>query len=411
MSTNKKDEELRQAPTGFLGSATGVGVNNSNQAAIREQMNQNSKAWWEADDTGRAELEAANRLLASKLGDGVKFDAGTGVWSGQADQGAAFDFAAPQPSYESSYSQRIDDMLNKIMNREPFRYDYNADPLYAQYADAYTRNGQRAMQDTLGQVSARTGGLASSYAGTAAQDSYNQYMSALNDKIPELQQLAYEMWMDGNNMDYKDMDLLMGMDDREYNRYQDALNNWHADRDFAYGVYGDEQALAGDRADMMASIGDFSGYKALGFTDEEIAKLQAYWQAQQMPKSSGGSGRGNGGDEETTETGYDALFEAALESGYPQSFIANNYKNYGFTSSTGLYNEFKDWNAGVEAERADGMNPSHFNASASAIMAQVSQGLYDNALAQVDNIWGQLNDDQRESLQAALKKYQIEYEA
>lgn len=40
---------------------------------------------------------------------------------------------------------------------------------YADLAKRYSANGQKAMQDTLAQISARTGGLASSYAGTAAR--------------------------------------------------------------------------------------------------------------------------------------------------------------------------------------------------------------------------------------------------
>ncbi len=82
-----------------------------------------------------------------------------------ADSGFRYENA---PSYVSRYQSQIDSLANGILNRPAFSYDPENDPVYQQYRDSYTRNGQRAMADTLGQVSARTGGLASSYAETAA---------------------------------------------------------------------------------------------------------------------------------------------------------------------------------------------------------------------------------------------------
>lgn len=62
------------------------------------------------------------------------------------------------------------------------------------YNDMYARHGKRAMQDTLGEVSARTGGLASSYAGAVAQETYDNYMAELADKYPSLVNAAYSMY-------------------------------------------------------------------------------------------------------------------------------------------------------------------------------------------------------------------------
>ncbi len=50
----------------------------------------------------------------------------------------------------------------------------------------------------------------------------------------------------------------------------------------------DYTADAAERANTMASIGDFSGYKDLGYTDEQIAALKAAWDAKNAPKVSGG---------------------------------------------------------------------------------------------------------------------------
>ena len=89
----------------------------------------------------------------------------------------------PAPTYTDDYSARIDEMLNKILNRDAFSYDATTDPLYQQYSQQYQLEGQRAMKDTLGQVSARTGGMASSYATTAAQQANQYYAGQLAGKI------------------------------------------------------------------------------------------------------------------------------------------------------------------------------------------------------------------------------------
>ena len=52
----------------------------------------------------------------------------------------------------------------------------------------------------------------------------------------------------------------------------------------ALGVLKDYAANAAERANTMAGIGDFSGYKELGYTDEQIAALKAAWDAKYAPR-------------------------------------------------------------------------------------------------------------------------------
>ena len=132
----------------------------------------------------------------------------------------------------SNYDDSIDDLYDSIANRDAFSYDYTEDPLYQQYADQYTTLGNQAMQDTLGQVSARTGGLASSYAGSASQGAYNSYMQQLANKIPELYQLAYSMYQDEGDRQYQNLEALRGLQ-------SDELSQYNTDRAYNYGVYSD----------------------------------------------------------------------------------------------------------------------------------------------------------------------------
>ena len=158
------------------------------------------------------------------------------------DSGRPGDWAFDQerPTYTNQYQDQINSMVDAILNREKFSYDYNQDPLYRQYAEAYTRNGRQAMNDTLAQMAARTGGLASSYANTASQQTYNNYMQALNDKIPELRQIAYNMYMDEGNTMRNNLGMIQGLESTDYGRYQDALGQWNTDRNFSYGQYQDD---------------------------------------------------------------------------------------------------------------------------------------------------------------------------
>lgn len=280
---------------------------------------------------------------------------------GRGNGGGGFSYEAA-PTYTSRYQSQIDDLTRQILNREAFSYDPEKDPTYQQYKESYTRSGERAMQDTLGQVSARTGGLASSYAGSAAQQTYDNYMGALADKIPELKQLAYSMYQDEGNTQRANLEMLVALEQGDYAKYADLLAQYNTDRSFDYGVHrdniGDERyedetaynretykdeteynrALA--KAQTLAAGGDFSGYKALGYTDQEIAGLKsAYNKAQASARSgkSGGTG-GKGGDV------YSQMYNAGVRS-YDDAYAWLRAAGYGTTDANryanGLVNKIK----------------------------------------------------------------------
>lgn len=275
--------------------------------------------------------------------------------------GGGFSYASA-PTYTNKYQSQIDELTAQILGREAFSYDPEKDPTYQQYKESYTRSGERAMQDTLGQVAARTGGLTSSYAGSAAQQTYDNYMGALADKIPELRQLAYSMYQDEGNTQRANLEMLVALEQGDYAKYADLLSQYNTDRSFDYGVHRDDisderynnewnysvgrdqiadkryedetaynrqtykdeteynRALA--KAQTLAAGGDFSGYKALGYTDTEIAGLKsAYNKAQASTRSSGGSSSrsGNSGGSKSSGTSgsedvYSGMYQAGVRS-------------------------------------------------------------------------------------------------
>lgn len=188
--------------------------------------------------------------------------------------------------YTSSYGQQIQDVLDQIMNREQFSYDFNGDPLYQLYKDQYVQGGKTAMDDTMARAAALTGGYGNSYASTAGNQAYQQYLTGLNDVVPELQQLAHSQYQsEGQDMQNR-LSVLSAMDADDYGKYQDKLNqysnelnyaynDYSNERGFDYGSYADEAArkvaqseTAWNRkyqeAVLAAQYGDTSKLKAMG---------------------------------------------------------------------------------------------------------------------------------------------------
>ena len=141
------------------------------------------------------------------------------------------DTEAAAPVYAGTYDKQMQDMYDRVMNQKEFSYDLNGDALWQQYKDQYTTQGKLAMMDTMGQAAALNGGYGSSYAQNVGQQAYQGYLQQLNDRVPELYQLA----LDKYNNDYallKDrFSTTAQMQADEYGKYQDALGQHNIDLD------------------------------------------------------------------------------------------------------------------------------------------------------------------------------------
>lgn len=93
------------------------------------------------------------------------------------------------------YVAQLNSLYDQIMNRKPFQYDLNGDLLYRQMADQYTQMGQQAMRDATGTAAGLTGGYGNSYANQVGNQAYQQYLTALNQNIPDLYDRAYQAYM------------------------------------------------------------------------------------------------------------------------------------------------------------------------------------------------------------------------
>ena len=146
------------------------------------------------------------------------------------------------PKYSSNYTSAIKDNLTKVIGNGRFSYNADSDKLFGQYKDSYEKAGRKAMEDTVGNASLLTGGYANSYAVTAGQQAYNEYMQKLSDKIPELEQRAYERYRDDEDSAYRRLGTLMELENTDYGRYRDEVGDYNANRQFEYNKSKDEIA-------------------------------------------------------------------------------------------------------------------------------------------------------------------------
>lgn len=146
-----------------------------------------------------------------------------------------------KPTFQSTYEDKLNSLYDSIMNRDKFSYDFNADNMYQLYKDQYTTQGKKAMQDTMAQAAALTGGYGSSYSQSAGQQTYQNYLQDLNNMIPTLRdQARNEYDREGQDL-YNKYNITSDAYNREYGQYRDQMADWQSDRTFNYGMYSDER--------------------------------------------------------------------------------------------------------------------------------------------------------------------------
>lgn len=221
--------------------------------------------------------------------------------------------------YQSPWQDQINDVINRIMNREKFDYDLNGDAFYQQYKDKFVQQGKMAMMDTMGQAAALTGGYGSSYAQSVGQQAYQAELQNLNDIVPELYQLALDKYnAEGKDM-YDKLSVLGSQEALAYGRYRDQVGDWNSERDrlqsqenidreFEYGKTVDDRNFEymqgrdavedqrwqyGNLSNLMAGTGYVPSAEELEAAGMSDAQAKAYQSAYQHGQSSG-TGDGTG---------------------------------------------------------------------------------------------------------------------
>ncbi len=197
----------------------------------------------------------------------------------QALERALANTSTERPTYAGTFEDQLSAITDKILNREQFSYDVNADPLYQNYKDQYIQQGKLAMKDTMGQAAALTGGYGSTYGQQVGQQAYDAYLQNLSAAIPELYGMAYDKYQ-AEGDDLQDQASLIGAQrDTEYNRYRDELGDWEYDQQAALELeqedynrrIAEEETAYSRQQQAYANL--YALIKASGYvpTDEELA--------------------------------------------------------------------------------------------------------------------------------------------
>lgn len=195
--------------------------------------------------------------------------------------------------YQSQWDGELTELYNRIANRKPFSYDIGTDPVYQQYREQYQRQGRLAMQDTMGQAAALTGGYGSTYGEQVGQQAYNAYLQNLNEIVPDLYNAAYNRYRDEGTDLYNQYGLLSDRENQAYSRYRDTVNDYYSDLSDARSAY--DSAYSRDYNQWSDQLSYWSQKAA----NENSAYLQ---QLAAQSRASGGSGGGSGGSSKSKET-------------------------------------------------------------------------------------------------------------
>lgn len=164
-------------------------------------------------------------------------------------------------AYKSTLSPVIDQYVKNVANRKEFTYDPDNDAAYQAYAKKYTRLGNNAREDTLADVAGNTGGLASSFAVSAAAQAQNDYNQQLTDVIPQLMQAAYDRYNADRNYDLSAMGALQGIDDSRFNQFDAnrtyGLNAWQAKQNAYMDALGYNLDLAKGKDDYSQFLANY----------------------------------------------------------------------------------------------------------------------------------------------------------
>ena len=322
---------------------------------------------------------------------------------------------AGRPSFDYTYDSEMRALIDQILNSN--LADWKKGDQYSALRDQYAANGEMGMNDLLGQVSSRTGGLASSYAASVANQEYNDWMS-------KLEQAAQEMYQQDRSGKLNNLGVLNDAYSREYGEYGDKLNQWNTDRNFAYqqaqdaltnqwkqkewdyNMSQDEYNRLAQQADNLAAYGDFSGYKALGYTDSQINKMRQAYQITQAAKAKSGSS----GSSVSRGSRRSSGGKKSGDSGMKLSVAKDNAKQGIFTQEVldafhknGYSDDYLESAYGYERPSAAGSgNVPNFGDLKRSIQTLVAQGSGDRAYQLYSQYFNSLSSKQQEELNRML---------
>ena len=327
-------------------------------------------------------LSAAQKIINGQAN-------GTGM--AQTAQGTALGSGITTPknlNATTDYAALADKYMRDYDNSK-FSYDFNTDPVYQAAKQAYINQGKIAAKNVAAQAAKFTGGYGNSYGTMAAQQQYNAALQNANDIIPELQNAAYSRYQNDlakkqnlanwylQNSRYKKEDERYA-DELAYSRDRDRISDARYADELAYSRgrdkisderYADETKYnrktaeknsALQKAQLAASLGDFSLLRQLGYDTTNAEKEYA---AKLASSSGSGSSKRSGGSSskssQMTLTQYENIRKKASEMDddelekYLNGLVNNGY--LGSDVADSLWEEFAKFPYGSVLDMRDAL--------------------------------------------------------
>lgn len=144
--------------------------------------------------------------------------------------------AGANTGWKNPYQEELDAAIKRLQENSggAYKWDPENDTAMQEYRKTYLREGDRTMRDTLGAYAKQTGGIASTQAIAAASQAADNYKAQLADKVPELEQQAYNHWYNEKQTarqdQYNYLSALMNAGSAAQSDYSlrinEALNRW-----------------------------------------------------------------------------------------------------------------------------------------------------------------------------------------
>lgn len=184
------------------------------------------------------------------------------------------DAAGSTGSFTYGKQDQLDDLTQKVVNGGSFTYDPN-NTSAAAVRKRYLREAERAREDTMAKAAAGSGGVPSSYAVTAAQQAGDYHVAQLADREAELEQTAYQRYLQEFQKNISQLGALTDERDFDYTAYLNQIQKDREDMQSAinlYNTYAGSMSIAAMR-EMFKGL----GYTAPGITTflDNMEALQA----------------------------------------------------------------------------------------------------------------------------------------
>lgn len=158
--------------------------------------------------------------------------------------------------YVNKYSENINNALAKLESNQNQSFDINKSKLYDMYKTKAIISGTNAMQDTMGQAAANTGGFGNSYGQIVGQQAYNAKLDELQSQIPTLaSQAEARRQADTDNL-YRMLEMYNTQEQSDYAKHRDTVSDYQTETDRLLSVLQNYEQLDLDAFNADRSLNE-----------------------------------------------------------------------------------------------------------------------------------------------------------